>query len=208
MKKLSIYIAVFGILLSFPVLAQVHIKPHHHEAGKVNVFAPHYRIVPDRSKIYTPDRYSCTMRRNLRYCVNRKGRAINGQIVTTDGQTVTYATYLNGYQSGETSVYSNDGNLIERAIFKKGLRDGEAIEYYINGNVWLIKHYDKGLLNGKVDEYDISGVLIGQMTYKKGWLKDAYCANEKPGYTMSERVKNTKFNQIIPCNRQNDDELM
>lgn len=208
MTKWGLYIALLTMLVALPAGAQIKMKPRY-EGKTVNIFVPHYKAQPQRNKIYTPDRYSCSMRRKLKYCIDRKGRALNGQIVLTNGQTVTYASYINGYQNGETSVYSTDGTLVERAMFKKGVLDGEAVEYYINGNIWLIKHYDDGALNGRVEEYDINGALVGQMTYKKGWLKDGYCRNEKSGKTMHERYQDGKFNQIIPCGADStSDELM
>lgn len=174
----------------------------------VDVYIPYFKSLPNRNKIYTPDRYHCSIRRNLKYCVDLRGRALNGQIILTDGKAVAYETYQNGYQNGETSIFTTDGNLVERAWYKKGLRDGEATEYYLNGNVWLVKHYDNGMLHGRVEEYDISGVLIGKLTYKKGWFKDGYCANEKSGQTMHERFKNGKHNRIIPCSGSGITELM
>ncbi len=174
----------------------------------INIYAPYFKAVPTRSKIYTPDRYRCSMRRNLKYCVDIKGHALTGQIVVTDGNVVAYENYQNGYQHGETSIFTTDGNLAERIWYRKGLRDGEATEYYLNGNVWLVKQYDDGVLHGRVEEYDNNGVLIGKMTYKKGWFKDGYCANEKSGKTMHDRFNNGQYNQIIPCSGNNNGELM
>jgi len=174
----------------------------------VNIYVPHYKAVPRRNKIYQPNHYNCSMRRKLKYCVDNKGRALSGQIVVSDGENVAYETYLNGYQNGETSVYTLNGILIEKAMYKKGLREGEAAEYFLNGNVWLIKHYDNGYLHGRVEEFDINGALIGRMNYKKGWFKDGFCVNERSGKTMHERHTDGLFNQIMPCNNYTDDELM
>ena len=193
------------MLVSLPAAARFD-EPRY-GTKKVNIYIPHYKVRPRHDKIYTPDRYSCRMRRQLKYCIDSKGNALDGQIVVTNGSAVAYETYQNGYQNGETSIYSVDGNLVERVWYKKGLRNGEAVEYYLNGNVWLIKHYNDGVLHGRVEEYGINGGLIGQMNYKKGWFKSGYCANEKSGKTMYERTQKEEYNKIIPCSA-NTDELM
>ena len=111
-------------------------------------------------------------------------------------------------QNGETSIYTQDGTLISRSYYKKGVKDGEEIIYYINGNVELISRYKDGALDGRVEQYDINGTMLGKMTYKNGWFKDGYCANERSGLTMNDRYKNAKFNQMIPCQQVENDELM
>lgn len=206
MRYKFVLISLIFLLLSFPVAARWD-EPRH-GIRTVDIYIPYFKVAANRGKVYMPNRYHCSIRRNLKYCVDLKGRALTGQIVVTDGKLVAYETYQNGYQNGETSIFTTDGNLAEQAWYKKGLRDGEAKEYYLNGNVWLIKHYDSGMLHGRVEEYDVNGVLVGKMTYKKGWFKDGYCANEKGGQTMHERFKNSKYNQIIPCNGSDSIELM
>ena len=139
------------------------------------------------------------MRNTLKYCQDRKGRGINGRIVSTYEGNVSYETYQNGYQTGTTSVFSQSGTLLQRIDYKKGLRDGKAYSYYANGNIEFVAHYKDGALNNRVEQYDINGALIGKFTYKKGWLKEGYCKNEASSYSMHERLKESEYNQVIPC---------
>jgi len=160
---------------------------------------PYFFEIRPRQKIYTPDRYSCYIRQKHKYCVDDKGRALNGQIVLTGNGTAIYETYQNGYQNGEASTFSNSGVLLERSWYKKGVKNGDAFLYYLNGNVHFLLKYKDGMLQGRVEEYDINGALLGQMTYKKGWFKEGYCRNEKGGHSMHERLTKGKFNEVIPC---------
>lgn len=206
MKRLILYILpILGIILTAE--GRTSWEPRYN-SRPINIFVPHYKAKLGSDRTFMPDQYSCTIRRKLKYCFDSKGRALTGKIVQSDGKTLMYADYINGYQNGETAIYSTDGTLLEKIWYKKGLPDGEAIEYYLNGNIWLIKHYKDGKLNGRVEEYDINGVRVGKMTYKNGWFKDGYCANERSGLTMNDRYKNAKFNQIIPCQQVENDELM
>jgi hypothetical protein len=155
-------------------------------------------VVKPRNKIWTPDKYSCYMRQTKKYCVDYKGRPLSGRIVVTDSESAAYETYLNGYRSGETSIYSLSGVLLERTMYKKGVKNGESMRYFMNGNIhWLAKYKD-GALNGWLEEYDVDGALLGRLNYKKGWFKDGFCRNEKSGHSMHERLKG-QYNQIIPC---------
>ena len=114
------------------------------------VVIPRYYMPRRDERIYTPDRYHCYMKRTLKYCSTRKGRPLNGIIVNNYDGAVAYETYQNGYQSGETSIYTQSGLLISRSYYKKGVKDGEEIVYYLNGNVELIVHYKNGALDGRV----------------------------------------------------------
>ena len=172
-----------------------HIKVPHTVAPPI----PYFLVERPRQKIYTPDRYSCYMRQKHKYCVDDKGRALNGQIVISSTHQVAYESYMNGYQNGETSVFSLSGVLLERTYYKKGVKHGESIIYYANGNVRLLAKYKDGALNGHVEEYDENGALLGQMTYKNGWFREGNCRNEKGGHTMHERQTKGKYNEIIPC---------
>ena len=163
------------------------------------IVVPRYYVSRHDERIYTPDRYHCYMKRTLKYCATRKGRPLNGVIVKNYDGAIAYETYQNGYQDGETSVYTQDGTLISRSYYKKGLKDGEEIIYYINGNVELITRYKNGALEGRVEQYDINGAMLGKMTYKKGWFRDGYCKNEPNGTPMQDRIKNKKYNEVIPC---------
>lgn len=168
------------------------------ESPKVLV-VPYKLIRRPDDKIYTPDRYHCYMRKTLKYCSTRKGKPLNGVIVNTYDDNVAYETYQNGYQSGETSVYSQSGVLLSRTYYKKGVKHGEEMIYFGNGNIKLVMRYDSGALNGRVEQYDINGALVGKMTYKKGWFRNGYCKDEPKGALMSNRFKNRKYNKIIPC---------
>ena len=163
------------------------------------IVIPRYYIPHKNERIYTPDRYHCYMKRTLKYCHTRKGRPLNGIIVNNYDGAIAYETYQNGYQNGETSIYTQDGTLISRSYYKKGVKDGEEIIYYINGNVELISRYKDGALDGRMEQYDINGAMLGRMTYKKGWFREGYCKNEPNGTPMQDRIKNKKFNEIIPC---------
>ncbi|MBR1600208.1 MAG: hypothetical protein IJ677_01365, partial [Alphaproteobacteria bacterium] len=122
-----------------------------------------------------------------------------GIIVNNYDGAIAYETYQNGYQNGETSIYTQDGTLISRSYYKKGVKDGEEFIYYINGNVELISRYKDGALDGRIEQYDIKGATLGKMTYKKGWFREGYCKNEPKGQPMQARIKNKKYNEIIPC---------
>lgn len=174
-------------------------EPLHHTA------MPYVYVKNTKGKFYTPDRYTCRMRNEKKYCVNRRGRAIDGQIVTTDENTVAYETYNDGYQSGETLIYTLDGTLLQRAEYKKGVKNGEEITYYVNGNVFIISHYKNGALNGTVSEYDINGHKVGGFDYKNGWFKGGYCKNERHNFSMKERLAQTQYNEIIPCQSEEAD---
>lgn len=195
-------IALFFVLLSSAAGARSEIVVRHATKVPHTVAPPmpmaYFEVMP-RQRIYTPDRYSCYIRQKYKYCMDDRGHALNGQIVISGKDSAFYETYQNGYQNGETSVFSNSGILLERSIYKKGVKHGEAIIYYPNGNVHFIMKYKDGALNGRVEEYDINGALLGQMTYKKGWFKEGNCRNERGGHTMHERLTDGKYNQIIPC---------
>ena len=206
MIKNFILISLIIVFFNFP--ASARLKMTRQTEKTYNIYIPHFKVLPRHNRIYTPDRYSCSLRRNLNYCVDFKGKALNGQIIITDGNSVAYETFKNGYQHGETLIYTLDGTLAERTTYVKGLLNGPATEYYLNGNVWLTKNYKDGTLHGRVEEYDINGGLIGKMTYKKGWFKDGYCANENSGKTMFERFNERKYNKIVPCSSNQNDELM
>lgn len=157
-----------------------------------------YKITVPSNKIYTPDQYFCYMRQTRKFCQNRHGRGINGRIVSTYDDRVAYETYVDGYQTGVTSVFNMQGLLLQRIEYKKGVRDGEAVSYYANGNVEVVAHYKDGALNGRLEQYDINGALVGKMTYKKGWFKEGYCKNEADNSSMEERL-HSGYNEVIPC---------
>ena len=157
------------------------------------------RIVRGTSdKIYMPDQYSCYMRQTRKFCQNRHGKGINGRIVSTYDDRVAYESYVDGYQTGVTSVFNLQGLLLQRIEYKKGVRNGEAVSYYANGNVEVIAHYKDGALNGRLEQYDINGALLGRMTYKKGWFREGYCKNEASNHSMEERL-HADYNEVIPC---------
>ena len=218
--KNAIILFVLLVLYSLPVQALYGISagsssntvstinlddPHEHRRHGDRLHRRFYTPSYQRGKIYTPDCYNCYMKKNLKYCVNLRGNAISGQIVTSDGEYVAYENYQNGYQSGITSTYTRDGTLIQRTAYKKGLKDGEETTYYINGNTRVIAHYNDGALDGRLEEYDINGALIGKMTYRKGWFKNGYCKNERGNHTMHERLNASEYNEIIPCGEVFDD---
>ena len=163
------------------------------------IVAPNAYIRHRNDHIYTPDRYNCYMRRTLKYCATRRGRPLNGVIVNSYDGGIAYETYQNGYQNGETSLYTQDGTLLSRSEYKKGVKHGEEIIYFYNGRVEFVMHYKDGALDGRLEQYDINGAMVGKMNYKKGWLRDAYCKNEsKPG-AAHERISSKRYNEVIPC---------
>ena len=166
---------------------------------KKTIVVPHGYMMRKNDKIYTPDRYHCHMKREVKYCTTNKGRPLNGTIVSSYDGGLAYENYQNGYQNGETSLYTQDGTLISRSNFKQGVKHGEATVYYYNGRVEFIIHYRDGALDGRVEQYDINGALVGKMTYKKGWFREGYCKNEVRGGSMHERLKRKRYNEIVPC---------
>lgn len=169
----------------------------------VKFVVPH-KIVKDSERIYTPDKYFCTMRRTVKYCQDKHGNPLTGKIVNTYNQTVAYETYRSGYQSGVTTIFDESGTLLQKVEYKKGVRHGEAISYYVNGNVEFVAHYDDGALDGRLEQYDINGSLLGKMTYKKGWFKEGYCKNEAEKHSMEERLHHSAYNEVIPCGGANE----
>ena len=163
------------------------------------VIVPRGYILRQNDRIYTPDRYHCYMKRELKYCTTRKGRPLNGIIVGSYNGGLAYENYQNGYQNGETSLYTQDGTLISRSNYKQGVKHGESTVYYYNGRVEFIIHYKDGALDGRVEQYDINGALVGKMTYKKGRFRDGYCKNETKNGIMRERLSVKRYNEIIPC---------
>ena len=207
MRKIFATLGLFYIC-QFMNVAEAHFETHLNAhigntrpAEKI-VVLPRYYVVRENERIYLPDHYSCYMKKSLKYCVTRKGRALNGVIVNSYDGAVAYENFVNGYQNGETLLYTQDGTLISRSYYKKGIKDGQETVYYVNGNVELITHYKKGALDGRVEQYDINGALLGKMTYKKGWFQDGYCKNEPKGTPMKDRIKNKKYNEIFPCGYQ------
>lgn len=166
---------------------------------KKTIVVPRGYIMRQSDKIYTPDRYHCYMKRELKYCTTRKGRPLNGIIVNSYDGGLAYEMYQNGYQNGETSLYTQDGTLISRSNYKQGLKHGETTVYYYNGRIEFIIHYKNGALDGRVEQYDINGALVGKMTYKKGWFREGYCKNEAKGSLMRDRLSAKRYNEIIPC---------
>lgn len=166
---------------------------------KTTIIVPRGFIKHQNDKIYTPDRYNCYMKRELKYCTTRKGRPLNGIIVNSYDGGLAYENYQNGYQNGETSLYTQDGTLISRSNYRQGVKHGESTVYYYNGRVEFIIHYKDGALDGRVEQYDINGALIGKMTYKKGRFREGYCKNETKKGIMHERLSAKRYNEIIPC---------
>lgn len=163
------------------------------------IIVPSHYSIRHNERIYTPDRYHCYTKKMLKYCQTRKGRPLNGVIVNNYNGATAYETFQNGYQNGETSIYTQDGNLLSRSNYKNGIKHGEETIYYYNGNVEFVMRYKEGMLDGRVEQYDINGAIIGNLNYKKGWFKDGYCKNEAKKSSMHERIKNKKYNEIIPC---------
>lgn len=188
-------VAVFGCDVAHAYMN----KPINKLTEPVKIVVPRGMIQHREERIYTPDRYHCYMRKTLKYCVDNHGRALNGRIVTTYDDEVSYETYQNGYQSGITSTFSENGTLLKRSEYRKGVKDGEEFRYYHNGNVEYVLHFDDGALDGRVEQYDISGALLGKFVYKKGWFREGFCKNEASNHSMHERLKKAKYNQIIPC---------
>jgi antitoxin component YwqK of YwqJK toxin-antitoxin module len=171
------------------------------EPRKTIVVVPRgYNIQRPNERIYTPDRYHCYMRKTLKYCATRRDRPLNGIIVNSgyDG-AISYETYQNGYQNGETLLYTQDGNLISRSNYRNGIKHGEEIIYFFNSRAEFVLHYKDGALDGRVEQYDVNGALVGKMNYKKGWFKDGYCKNEAKNSSMHDRIKNKKYNEVIAC---------
>jgi len=163
------------------------------------IVVPKYYVKHHDERIYTPDRYHCYPKKMLKYCQTRKGRPLNGVIVNNYNGVTAYETFQNGYQNGETSIYTQDGNLISRSNYKNGIKHGEEIIYYNNGNAEFVMRYKDGALDGHVEQYDINGAILGNLNYKKGWFRDGYCKNEAKKSSMQSRIKNKKYNEIIPC---------
>lgn len=167
---------------------------------RTTVIVPRGYFQRPNDRIYTPDRYHCYMRKTTKYCATRRDKPLNGVIVNSgyDG-AIAYETYQNGYQNGETLLYTQDGNLISRSNYRNGVKHGEEIIYFFNSRAEFVLHYKDGALDGRVEQYDINGALVGKMNYKKGWFKDGYCKNEAKNSSMHERIKNKKYNEVIPC---------
>jgi len=170
--------------------------------AKKIIVLPRYYVVKDNGRIYLPNHYSCYMKKSVKYCTTRKGKALNGIIVNSYDGAVAYENFANGYQNGETLLYTQDGTLISRSYYKNGVKNGKEIVYYVNGNVEWVTRYKKGALDGRVEQYDINGAILGKMTYKKGWFQDGYCKNESKGTPMKDRIKNKRYNEIFPCGYQ------
>lgn len=173
---------------------------------RTTVIVPRGYFQRPNDRIYTPDRYHCYMRKTAKYCATRRDRPLNGVIVNSgyDG-AIAYETYQNGYQNGETLLYTQDGNLISRSNYRNGVKHGEEIIYFFNSRAEFVLHYKDGALDGRVEQYDINGALVGKMNYKKGWFKDGYCKNEAKNSSMHERIKNKKYNEVIPCGSKYED---
>lgn len=193
-------ILIFALVLTAATDAGAELIISHNitEPAK-NVIMPHRWLQHHVDKIYTPDRYSCSLRKNLKFCVDRRGNPLNGKIVNMYDGFIAYENYAGGYQHGITSVFTGDGNLHQRSSYKKGLKEGTEFIYYENGNVEFRLSYNDGELDGRIEQYSINGVLLGKFNYKKGYLRDGYCKNEEEGASMKERLKKEHYNQILPC---------
>lgn len=187
----------FGVI--FGAQAYINTPINKLTEPKVTIVVPRHFINRNNDRVYTPDQYNCYMKKTLKYCADRKGRALNGVIVNSQDGGLSYENYQSGYQSGETLLYTQDGTLISRSNYKKGLKNGEEIIYFVNGNVEYVMHYDAGVLDGRVEQYNENGILVGKFTYKKGWFREGYCQNEAKGSSMRDRLKNKEFNVVVPC---------
>ena len=165
----------------------------------VKVLVPHIHKEHYEDRIYTPDRYHCYIKKNGKYCVDRRGNGLNGRIVTASENEVSYERYENGYQSGLTGVFDNFGTMLSQCEYKKGVKHGWENVYFPNGRIYLKKHYKDGALDGRVEQYDINGAMVGKMNYRNGFLRDGYCKNEDGGMTMKERLKKEHYNEFLPC---------
>ena len=172
--------------------------------NNIRILLPPNYIQHRSNKIYTPDSYSCNIRKNIKYCTDRRNRPLNGTIVNVnENNEIAYENYQNGYQSGITSVFNQSGILLSSCEYNKGVKEGKEITYFVNGNVEFMARYKNGALDGRVEQYDINGGLLGKMNYKKGWFKDGYCNNERKDSSMHERLHESKYNEIIPCGTAN-----
>lgn len=207
-KILSLVFAVY-FLLTGQVKARVEAyiggNISYGKAQPATIIVPGAYIRQQSDRIYTPDRYHCYMKKTLKYCATRHGRPLNGIIVNGNDGGIAYETYQNGYQNGETSLYTQDGTLISRSNYKNGVKNGEEIIYFFNSRAELVMHYKDGALDGRVEQYDINGALVGKMTYKKGWFKEGFCKNEAKNTSMKERITNKRYNEIIPCGSNYDE---
>ena len=202
-----------------------HRAPHNNEKHKsgvylnVNIHSPQPVPVADRvvvtnpvtvvrpvvydNNIYAQGAYSCSERSGVKYCRDYRGRKLDGRIVQNYGNTVAYENYRNGYQHGETTVFSQEGLLLRKTNYKKGLKDGKEYVYYSNSSVTgkpeYVAEYKKGALHGKVEQYNRYGKRSGQMTYHKGYLQTRRCTGVVEDPIVLARIREKNYNELILC---------
>ena len=191
-------------------------KPESRFNVHVNIGTPHTKVLSNsgyvysrpvtvvrpivyENDIYANNSYSCQERSGVKYCTDYRGRALNGRIVQTYGDSVAYEQYRNGYQQGQTTVFSSDGQLMRKSEYKKSLKDGKEYVYFTNGKVEYVAEYKKGALHGKIIQYNDKGRKIGQMTYRNGRLSSRHCTYETYDPAIAAQIKQKNYNELILC---------
>ncbi|MBR1825268.1 MAG: hypothetical protein IJ770_01625 [Alphaproteobacteria bacterium] len=157
------------------------------------------RPVVYENNIYTNNAYTCRSVKELKYCTDYRGKALNGRIVQNYGDNVAYEHYKNGYQSGETNVFSADGSLVRKTNYKKSRKHGQEKVYYANGKVEYAANYKQGALEGTVLQYNINGKQIGRMTYHNGRMQSRSCRYETKDTELLAQIKQKNYNELILC---------
>lgn len=157
------------------------------------------RPIVYENNIYSNNSYTCRSVNNLKYCTDYQGSALNGRIVQNYGDSVAYEHFLNGYQSGETTVFAADGLLLRKTNYKKSLKHGKETVYHPNGKVEYTANYKKGALDGTVLQYNMKGKQIGRMTYHDGRLQYRSCRYETRDPELLMQIKRKNYNELILC---------
>ncbi|MBQ9271776.1 MAG: hypothetical protein IJ218_05900 [Alphaproteobacteria bacterium] len=156
------------------------------------------------NNIYSNNAYTCRSIKELKYCTDYRGKALDGRIVQNYGENVAYEHYKNGYQNGETSVFSADGTLVRKTNYKKSRKHGQEKVYYANGKVEYTANYKQGALEGTVLQYNMNGKQIGRMTYHNGRVQSRFCRYKTQDADLLAQIKQKNYNELILC----DDETV
>lgn len=76
------------------------------------------------------------------------------------GEIKVRSEFVNGVQSGLTTLYYKNGMVEAEMQYKDGVKHGQTRQYFESGGTSKIAHSENGKLNGPNKEYDEQGRLI------------------------------------------------